>query len=100
MLTFHALRADGVLPPSFDLVVLGKKEREAVRAVGKNPDRKEADIGPDGRPVNTEYIPEPIPSATPAQAPVAEAGPVPAMPEAPMGVPPVEDEAEARAAAA
>ena len=43
-----------VLPPSFDLVVLGKKEKLAVIACGKNPDRKEADVE-DGRPINTEY---------------------------------------------
>jgi len=34
--------------------VLGKKERNAVIACGKNPDRKEADIE-HGRPTNTEY---------------------------------------------
>ncbi|KAK0656331.1 hypothetical protein B0T16DRAFT_399102 [Cercophora newfieldiana] len=89
------LKADGILPASFDLVVLGKKEREAVKAVGKNPDRKEADIGPDGRLRNTEYNPESTPSATPVPASAAEAGPVAAMPEAPMGAPHVEDEVQA-----
>ncbi|KAK3695500.1 hypothetical protein B0T22DRAFT_109073 [Podospora appendiculata] len=51
------LKADAVLPPSFDLVVLGRKERAAVEACGKNPDRKEADIL-DGRVVNTEFVPK------------------------------------------
>ncbi|KAM7208948.1 hypothetical protein V8F20_000826 [Naviculisporaceae sp. PSN 640] len=37
------LKADALLPSSFDLVVLGKKERAAVIACGKNPNRKEAD---------------------------------------------------------
>jgi hypothetical protein len=92
------------LPPSFDLVVLGKKEREAVKAVGKNPDRKEADIGPEGHPVNTEYNPDedlaaqPMPSATPAPASEAEA--LPAMPPAPMGAPHVEDDLDAEQVAA
>ncbi|KAK4452856.1 hypothetical protein QBC34DRAFT_376835 [Podospora aff. communis PSN243] len=98
------LKTDSVLPPSFDLVVLGKKEREAVKAVGKNPDRKEADIGPDGHPANTEYNPDedlvaqPIPSATPA--PVSEAEAVPAMPPAPMDAPHVEDDLDAEQVAA
>ncbi|KAH7628478.1 hypothetical protein SMAC4_05434 [Sordaria macrospora] len=48
------LKVDAILPPSFDLVVLGKKERNAVIACGKNPDRKEADIA-NGIPINTEY---------------------------------------------
>ena len=34
--------------------MLGKKERNAVIACGKNPDRKEADIA-NGIPINTEY---------------------------------------------
>jgi hypothetical protein len=34
--------------------VLGKKERNAVIACGKNPDRKEDDVI-DGRPINTEW---------------------------------------------
>ncbi|AEO65042.1 uncharacterized protein THITE_2111580 [Thermothielavioides terrestris NRRL 8126] len=51
------LKADAVLPRGFDLVVLGKKEKEAVIACGKNPFRKEADIDENGRPINTEYNP-------------------------------------------
>lgn len=50
-------RVDSILPPSFDLVVLGKKERNAVIACGKNPDRKEADIL-NGIPTNTDYRPD------------------------------------------
>ncbi|KAK3941906.1 hypothetical protein QBC46DRAFT_340023 [Diplogelasinospora grovesii] len=53
------LKADGILPPSFDLVVLGKKERNAVIACGKNPDRKEADII-NGQVINTEYQEEEV----------------------------------------
>ncbi|KAK3489183.1 uncharacterized protein B0T23DRAFT_195280 [Neurospora hispaniola] len=48
------LKADAILPPSFDLVVLGKKEKEAVKACGKNPDRKEDDVR-NGIPINTDY---------------------------------------------
>lgn len=64
-------RADAVLPRGFDLVVLGKKEREAVKAVGKNPDRREGDIDENSQPVNTELAPlvapapEPLPPAEP-----------------------------------
>lgn len=36
--------------------MLGKKERQAVIAVGRNPDRMEADIGEGGRPINTLYV--------------------------------------------
>ncbi|KAK4649585.1 uncharacterized protein QC761_120310 [Podospora bellae-mahoneyi] len=49
------LKVDGVLPKGFDLVVLGKKEREAVKACGKNPDRKESDLDANGHPINTEF---------------------------------------------
>ncbi|KAK5654415.1 hypothetical protein OQA88_7325 [Cercophora sp. LCS_1] len=49
------LKTDTLLPPSFDLVVLGKKEKNAVIVVGKNPDRKESDVNSDGMAVNTEY---------------------------------------------
>ncbi|KAM7205630.1 hypothetical protein V8F33_000956 [Rhypophila sp. PSN 637] len=57
------LKADSILPPSFDLVVLGRKEKASVIAVGKNPDRKEADVAIDPatgnlKPTNTEYAPE------------------------------------------
>ncbi|KAK4166606.1 hypothetical protein QBC43DRAFT_298293 [Cladorrhinum sp. PSN259] len=83
------LKADGLLPRGFDLVVLGKKEREAVKACGKNPDRKEADIDTSDpskpRPINTEL---PTASGTPAPALPAIA-PVAAMdaPEAPVEAP-------------
>ncbi|KAM7220070.1 hypothetical protein V8F06_004584 [Rhypophila decipiens] len=57
------LKADAILPPSFDLVVLGRKEKASVIAVGKNPDRKEAEVAIDPatgnlKPTNTEYVPE------------------------------------------
>ncbi|KAG5938328.1 hypothetical protein E4U53_008025 [Claviceps sorghi] len=47
------LLADAILPPGFDLVVLGKKEVEKVLAGGRNPDRKEHDIDDDGQVINT-----------------------------------------------
>lgn len=50
-------RTDGVLPPSFDLVVLGKKEKAAVEACGKNPERAEGDLDEDDKPINTEFLP-------------------------------------------
>jgi hypothetical protein len=68
---------------------LGKKEREAVKACGKNPDRKEADIDTSDpskpRPINTE-----LPTASGAPAPALPAiAPVAAMdaPEAPVEAP-------------
>ncbi|KAK1825742.1 hypothetical protein QBC39DRAFT_387227 [Podospora conica] len=82
------LKADAHLPPSFDLVVLGKKERNNVIACGKNPDRKEDDLI-DGRPVNTEWRGEEaaeqthaMESASPDAAPVPSGG----APEANMDV--------------
>ncbi len=54
--TLH--RTDGLLPPSFDLVVLGKKEVESVRSVGRNPFRREDDVI-DGRAINTLFPPVP-----------------------------------------
>ncbi|KAL1871975.1 hypothetical protein VTK73DRAFT_1805 [Phialemonium thermophilum] len=56
LLKVDFLKADGVLPPGFDLVVLGKKERQAVIACGKNPDRLESDLDEDNRPTNTVYL--------------------------------------------
>ncbi|KAL2180772.1 uncharacterized protein P884DRAFT_311500 [Thermothelomyces heterothallicus CBS 202.75] len=70
------LKADMVLPRGFDLVVLGKKEREAVKAVGRNPDRKEADVDENGQPINTLYVgDDAAPAAIPA--PVHPANPQP-----------------------
>ncbi|KAL1838874.1 hypothetical protein VTJ49DRAFT_2098 [Mycothermus thermophilus] len=63
------LKADAVLPRDFDLVVLGKKEKEAVKAVGKNPDRKEADVDENGRPINTEWRGD---NAEPTQVPAVD----------------------------
>lgn len=50
-------RTDSHLPSSFDLVVLGRKEKEMVIAAGKNPDRREEDIDAAGNPTNTLYNP-------------------------------------------
>ncbi|KAG6150973.1 hypothetical protein E4U11_008060 [Claviceps purpurea] len=47
------LLADTVLPPGFDLVVLGKKEENKVVAGRRNPHRKEDDRDENGRPINT-----------------------------------------------
>ncbi|EYB29924.1 hypothetical protein FG05_13312 [Fusarium graminearum] len=51
------LITDAVLPPNFNDVVLGSKEIIRVKAVGKNPDRREEDVDADGDPINTE-LPE------------------------------------------
>jgi hypothetical protein len=48
------LKADQPLPAGFDGVALGKKEREAVIAAGRNPDRCELDIE-EGIVINTIY---------------------------------------------
>ncbi|KAJ4298489.1 hypothetical protein N0V88_003519 [Collariella sp. IMI 366227] len=79
--------SDSVLPRGFDLVVLGKKEREAVRACGKNPERKEGDVNESGKPVNTELEPEDAAAPALLPAPLAAAEPQPepqqeALPEA------------------
>ncbi|KAK4221627.1 hypothetical protein QBC38DRAFT_461282 [Podospora fimiseda] len=90
------LKADGLLPRGFDLVVLGKKEREAVRACGKNPDRKEADIDTSDplkpRPINTELhsAHEEAAPAIAAIAPVA-AMDAPEVPQAPVQEPVPQD---------
>jgi hypothetical protein len=70
-------RADLRLPPGFDLVVLGKKEREAVKAVGKNPDRREADVDENGNPIGTEYAPEGEAAPAPLPAPLPPVEPQP-----------------------
>ena len=49
------LITDAVLPAGFDLVYLSKKERERLTGLGKNPDRRQADVGEDGRATNTEW---------------------------------------------
>ncbi|KAH8171850.1 hypothetical protein LIA77_08617 [Sarocladium implicatum] len=55
------LITDAVLPPCFDLVALGKKENERLIAMGKNPNRREADLDDQGMPINTAYVPPPPP---------------------------------------
>lgn len=52
-LLIHDLR----LPPGFDVVALGIKEREKVRKHGKNPRRREEDVDAAGRPTNTAMNP-------------------------------------------
>ena len=48
------LMTDAVLPPSFDLVNLGKKEINRLCSFGKNPFRREKDVE-DGKAINTEF---------------------------------------------
>ena len=48
-------RDDRRLPQGFDHVVLGKKEKDRLIGLGKNPERMEAEVE-DGRPVNTDWI--------------------------------------------
>lgn len=60
------------LPPSFDLVVLGRKEKDMVIAAGRNPDRREADIDVNGDPINTLYDPN-APPPPPLQVAIQEA---------------------------
>ncbi|EEY15979.1 conserved hypothetical protein [Verticillium alfalfae VaMs.102] len=52
------LKADIVLPPGFDRVLLGTKEVKALTGRGKNPYRRERDVDADGNPTNTEYYEE------------------------------------------
>ncbi|KAG6068052.1 hypothetical protein E4U32_002002 [Claviceps aff. humidiphila group G2b] len=47
------LLADAVLPPGFDLVELGGKEKNKVVAGRRNPHRKVDDCDENGRPINT-----------------------------------------------
>ncbi|KAG6113136.1 hypothetical protein E4U31_001559 [Claviceps sp. LM219 group G6] len=47
------LLADAVLPPGFDLVVLGEKEKIKVQAGRRNPHRRVNDLDENGRPINT-----------------------------------------------
>ncbi|CAN8100125.1 unnamed protein product [Discula destructiva] len=64
------LKTDSPLPPSFDLVVLGKKEKDMVISAGKNPYRREADVDAAGHPINTLYdenAQQPPPSSSAAQ---------------------------------
>lgn len=60
-------------------MVLGKKEREAVRGCGKNPDRKEEDVDENGQPINTELDEEGVlaPISSSIQAPIPEPQPAP-----------------------
>ncbi|KUI57065.1 hypothetical protein VP1G_04332 [Cytospora mali] len=55
------LKTDAPLPPGFDLVVLGRKEKEMVIAVGRNPDRKEEDNDPDNETVHNNIYTQEAP---------------------------------------
>ncbi|KAL8381100.1 hypothetical protein RB595_005399 [Gaeumannomyces hyphopodioides] len=52
LLKVDMLKTDQILSPGFDNVVLGRKERRAVEEVGRNPERREADME-NGVPTNT-----------------------------------------------
>ncbi|KLU91819.1 hypothetical protein MAPG_10768 [Magnaporthiopsis poae ATCC 64411] len=52
LLKVDMLKTDQLLSAGFDHVVLGRKERKAVEDVGRNPERREADVE-NGVPVNT-----------------------------------------------
>jgi len=55
-------RTDQLLPPSFDSVALGKKEKEVIKGVGRNPDRREHDVDHAlNKPTNTLYAGNPLP---------------------------------------
>ncbi len=45
-----------ILPPGCDYVQLGQREKQAVIAVGRNPNRMERDVDEYGRPTNVEYV--------------------------------------------
>ncbi|KAI1322650.1 hypothetical protein F5Y16DRAFT_35315 [Xylariaceae sp. FL0255] len=47
------LQADAILPPGFDFIRLGQKERNRLIAAGYNPDRMEDDISDDSRVINS-----------------------------------------------
>ncbi|KAJ4386224.1 hypothetical protein N0V93_009117 [Gnomoniopsis smithogilvyi] len=66
------LKTDLPLPPSFDLVVLGRKEKDMVIATGRNPDRREADTDANGDPINTLYDPN-APPPPPLQVAMQQA---------------------------
>lgn len=40
------------MPAGFDLVVLGRKEKDMATLAGRNPDRREDDVDADGKPTN------------------------------------------------
>ncbi|KAL6917720.1 hypothetical protein FSST1_009215 [Fusarium sambucinum] len=52
----EVLITDAVLPPNFNEVALGSKEIARVKAVGKNPHRREEDVETNGNPINTELL--------------------------------------------
>ncbi|KAI1803657.1 hypothetical protein F4811DRAFT_321103 [Daldinia bambusicola] len=50
------LEGDRVLPPGFDQVVLGQKEKAAVIKCNRNPDRREDDLDEDGNVTNNMWV--------------------------------------------
>ncbi|OTB07300.1 hypothetical protein M426DRAFT_20012 [Hypoxylon sp. CI-4A] len=50
------LESDKILPPGFDQVALGKKEKEAVINCGKNPYRREEDIDDEDQVTNNIWV--------------------------------------------
>lgn len=50
------LESDKVLPPGFDQVVLGQKEKNAVTKCGRNPDRREDELDEEGEVINNIWV--------------------------------------------
>ncbi|KAI2619730.1 hypothetical protein GGR54DRAFT_603452 [Hypoxylon sp. NC1633] len=46
------LQGDGVLPPGFDQIALGQKEKDAVTSCNRNPNRRVEDLNEDGKVIN------------------------------------------------
>jgi hypothetical protein len=63
------LITDAPLPPCFDMVALGQKEKKRLIDMGKNPYRREADVDEDGNPINISYA---APAELQLEAPVTQ----------------------------
>ncbi|KAI1087385.1 hypothetical protein F5B19DRAFT_497421 [Rostrohypoxylon terebratum] len=50
------LEGDRILPPGFDQVALGQKEKASVIKCGRNPDRREDDVDEDGHVTNNLWV--------------------------------------------
>lgn len=50
------LEGDRVLPPGFDQVALGQKEKASVIKCGRNPERREDDMDENGQVTNNLWV--------------------------------------------
>ncbi|KAI2463577.1 hypothetical protein F4781DRAFT_115424 [Annulohypoxylon bovei var. microspora] len=50
------LEGDRILPPGFDQIALGQKEKDAVIKCGRNPDRREDDLDEDGQVTDNIWV--------------------------------------------